>query len=388
MANSEHSADEAGGDVFASDGLAPLSAPLPPPLPSADGGVISDDDAVIEETPSVDPHVAFETFVVKKDNGTGWGVLSASGAAIKADEVESFGVEDPRRRLFRLRAEVDALEAELAEESASGKVDGDEDVRVMTSDLKARLDAMGVGEDNTALASMLRGRQEDLSRVISRDLEKFSAASTSGEVPADASKVGEAGKIIYELYRTTGGSSATSPREAMLEERLRRLETAMGKSVEGEKSLLERLEDAERLAKEVDAKEVEKVAAKAKVIRSDLEAAARAKAKLASSSNNSSLTPQDAQTITALHNQLVELEGISTHLPALTVRLTELSNLHSNAAEFGARLDAAEGAVTRSEVVLRNVEEALRKMEVGWKENMEAVERNVKKLDELASKTS
>jgi hypothetical protein len=325
---------------------------------------------------------------VKKDNGTGWGVLSASGAAIKADEVESFGVEDPRRRLFRLRAEVDALEAELAEESASGKVDGDEDIRVMTSDLKARLDAMGVGEDNTALASMLRGRQEDLSRVISRDLEKFSAASTSGEVPADASKVGEAGKIIYELYRTTGGSSATSPREAMLEERLRRLETAMGKSVEGEKSLLERLEDAERLAKEVDAKEVEKVAAKAKVIRSDLEAAARAKAKLASSSNNSSLTPQDAQTITALHNQLVELEGISTHLPALTVRLTELSNLHSNAAEFGARLDAAEGAVTRSEVVLRNVEEALRKMEVGWKENMEAVERNVKKLDELASKTS
>jgi hypothetical protein len=31
------------------------------------------------------------------------------------------------------------------------------------------------------------------------------------------------------------------------------------------------------------------------------------------------------------------------------------------------------------------VEEALAKMEVGWKENMEAVERNVKQLDELVA---
>ncbi len=124
-------------------------------------------------------------------------------------------------------------------------------------------------------------------------------------------------------------------------------------------------------------------------ISSDLEAAARAKAKLSSNSSNpSSVSAHDSQTITSLHNQLVELEGISSHLPALTVRLTELSNLHSNAAEFGVRLDAAEAAASRSEVLLRNVEEALGKMEVGWKDNMEAVEKNVKKLDDFVAAQS
>ena len=108
---------------------------------------------------------------------------------------------------------------------------------------------------------------------------------------------------------------------------------------------------------------------------SDLEAAARAKAKLSSPSPNpTSITAQESQILTALHNQLIELEGISAYLPALTVRLTELSNLHSNAANFGVRLDAAETVVSRSEVLLRNVEESLRKLETGWKANMEAVE--------------
>lgn len=52
-------------------------------------------------------------------------------------------------------------------------------------------------------------------------------------------------------------------------------------------------------------------------IRSDLEAAARARTKLASSSSSSSrVNDEDARTLTALHNHLVELEGISTYLPA------------------------------------------------------------------------
>lgn len=119
------------------------------------------------------------------------------------------------------------------------------------------------------------------------------------------------------------------------------------------------------------------------LIRSDLEAAARAKTKL--SSKDASLTKEDSQTITSLHNQLVELEGISAYLPALTSRLTELSNLHTNAAEFGVRLDAAEETLTRTELLLSNLEEALSKMEGGWKDNMKAVERNVKRLDELVA---
>jgi len=98
------------------------------------------------------------------------------------------------------------------------------------------------------------------------------------------------------------------------------------------------------------------------------------------------LSARDTQTIISLHNQLVELESISAHLPALTTRLTELSNLHSNAVEFGSRLDAAEETLNRSEAMLSNIEEALGKMENGWKENMETVEKNVKRLDDIIAR--
>ncbi|KAL7498345.1 hypothetical protein ACHAWT_009393 [Skeletonema menzelii] len=172
-----------------------------------------------------------------------------------------------------------------------------------------------------------------------------------------------------------------------MEERLRKLETILGSTATAtdstSKSLLERLNDAECLTKEMDMKEVDKLAAKAKVVRSDLEAAARARQKLASSSSSSRVNDEDARTLTALHTHLMELEGISTYLPVLTLRLTELASLHSSAAEFGERLNICEEAVNRSEKLLESVETSLNKMEEGWKGNMEVVENNVNRLDEM-----
>ncbi|KAL7467222.1 hypothetical protein ACHAXS_007477 [Conticribra weissflogii] len=394
----EHTADEAGGEsIFSSDGLPSIAAPLPPPLrplPSANGEN-GYGDAVIEEESVLDPHSAFESFAVGGEGSAGWSALSSPSGYVTSKREDDKAAEDPRRRFFRLRAEIDELEAQLAAEGSSWATEGsDEHFQSMTLELKARLDAMGIGGESASLAAMIRGRQDDLSRVISRDLEKFAVDSKSDS--AGSGKVEhQSGKIVYELYKSTELNLNLPPsaasREAVLEERLRKLEGVLGvsggRSDGGGKSLLERLEDVERLSKEVDAKEVDKIAAKAKVIRSDLEAAARAKAKLASNSSNpTSLSVQDAKTITALHNQLVELEGMSSYLPAITFRLTELSNLHSNAADFGVRLDAAEAAVSRSEALLKNVEVALNKMDAGWKDNMKTVEKNVKKLDEMRAK--
>ena len=286
---SEHSADEAGGEaIFTSDGLPSLSAPLPPLLPpiasrTGDGKNI-DNDAFIEDESGVDPHMAFETFVTKS-NDAGWSALCSSSAVVSSENSSFSGamtMVDPRRRLFRLRAEIDQLEAILAEETAS-RVDGDsnnevggsrEDLYSISLELKARLDAMGIDGDPASLASMFRGKQEDLSHAIARALEKY-AKATSEEVFDSKKAGGEIGKIVYELYRSSNallrGPSTTYSREASLEERLRRVEIAMGvssrKGAEEEKSLLERLEEAELLAREVDTKEVEKIAAKAKVIR-------------------------------------------------------------------------------------------------------------------------
>lgn len=390
------SADEAGGEaVFTSDGLPSLAAPLPPPpLPSIGDGATGaggkDDgggDAVVEE--ESDPRAAFESF---GDAGVGWLSNNPNAAS-------SAGWEDPRRRLFQLKKEVDELEASLAEENEKGGTD-DGNHHAAALELQARLAELGTG-DSSALAAMLRGRQEDLSRVIARDLENYGEKKDGLATDLEKMSLGESkegggdGKIVYELYRANNlapDAAKSVPREVALEERLRRLERAVGSSAAAageQQSILERVDAAERLAREVDAKTVEKLAAKAKVARADLEAAARARAKLASKSGGAaSGGKEDAKTIAALHAQMVELEGISAHLPALTVRLAELADLHATAADFATRLDAAEAVAARSEGALTSVEEALKAMEAGWKGNLEAVERNVKKLDELLAKQS
>jgi len=337
----------------------------------------------------------------------GWMGLSNKSAGAAS------GWEDPRRKLFKLKSELDALEATLQAadknataqggdgEGAEGAEGENEDLKAMTAEVKSRLAALGM-TDATSLATLLKGRQEDLSAVIAKDLKTFNDGHGSDDISKQMENMNlegqtKDGKIVYELYKSVAAASsstATVPREVLLEERLRNLELLLGSSSssnEGsnEKSILERISEAEKLSKEVDPKTIEKLASKAKVIRADLEAAARAKTKLASKSSSSSSNAQskeDAAQIAALHSHLQELEGLSAHLPALTVRLVELSNLHSNAAEFDSRLTAAEHAVGRTEGVLTSVEEALKQMEGGWKSNMESVAKNVERLDDLLAK--
>ena len=244
---SEHNADEAGGAVFSSDGLPSISAPTPPTA----GDYDDEGDAVVSET--INTISVFENFIVKSDVDKGWGVMPKDGE--KAEKI--IDVDDPRRRLFRLKAEIEELEAEMAEQAANREEDVDEDFVTMSKELKTRLETMGLNDD-IALATMLRGRQEDLSRIILRDLEKFAPEEQTNE-----RQEGEKGKIVYELYKSD--VSNTSAKETLLEERLRHLEIAVGSGEGG--PLFERVEEAMKLAKEVDATEVDKVAAKAKVIR-------------------------------------------------------------------------------------------------------------------------
>jgi hypothetical protein len=169
-------------------------------------------------------------------------------------------------------------------------------------------------------------------------------------------------------------------------------------------SILERIDAAERLVGEVDTSAIDRITARAKVVRADLEAAARARSKLLSLLSSLSVRGMgegmqqqhqqqqqqqqqqaDAKTISELHASMIELDGISAHLPALALLLVDLSTLHANAADFNARLRAAEGAASRMESTLTSVEGALLRMEVGWRENMIIVERNVDRLNGLVN---
>ena len=418
----QHTADESGGvreSVYASDGLPSLVVPLPPPplrlvggRNNDDGGtttttacVVIDDvekDAIIESIAS-DPRDAFDMFDVVA--GVGGLPYSSSSAANIATW------EDPRRRLFRLRSEIEDLERSLLASDDGGGVD---DLATMASDLKSRLDALSgggsCGEEGKTLASMLLGRQVDLTSVIARDVGRLVTAAgatnatdapdvaSGGDEGASSSSSPTGGKVVYELYKDVSSSKypIVSPREVALEERLRRLEVIVGSIDAGggeSTSIMERIEMAERLVREVDSSVIERLAARAKVVRADLEAAARARSKLSSSSSGRGMgsaqqqqqQQQDSKTISELHAAMIELDGISAHLPELATRLAELSILHANAADFDSRLRAAETATSRMESTLTSVEDGLSRMEAGWKENIQIIERNVDRLDGLVN---
>ena len=377
----DHSADEAGGEaIFSYDGLPSLAAPLPPPSAGGPSAVDNNEigDALISTNNTF--RTAFDSF---NNAGTGWMGIShptKNNATNISGSGGGGGWEDPRRKLYQLNSEIEQLETTFAnEQQQQDKTVSDdiynEEIQTEMEELKSRIVAMGLADD-ASLANMLRVRQEDLSRVIKDGSlsEGMDNLSLKGKAD-DASK----------------STIVNSRKEAMLEERLRKLELVMGNSNNtstnnGDKSIMERIQTAEILLNEVSPTQIDKLAAKAKVIRADLEAAARAKTKLASKSSSAAAgqhQKEDAAIIAALHTQLLELQGLSSHLPALTLRLAELSNLHSNAADFSSRLTAAEVAVGRSEGMLHNVNEALSSMETGWKDNMDRVEGNVKRLDEL-----
>ena len=87
----------------------------------------------------------------------------------------------------------------------------------------------------------------------SREGHKATAESTAGAE-------GEGKGVVYELY-----SSSAAP--SSLEERLIRIESAIGSSFGSRKTVLERLEEAERTAGNADEKRLEIAASRAKVIR-------------------------------------------------------------------------------------------------------------------------
>lgn len=389
------SPDAAGGEaVFSSDGLPPLPAP-PPPIPMPDRSGPQDDGI---DLGAVSPDRAFEVFSgrVYLNNER---VRTGRGAPPAASSSAGRGVaaESPLVRLARLSAEVKELEAELATSSpippdaaagAGVELEPDELTR-LARDLSSRLNvaACKAGIAGGDAAAAVRGRNTQLTVLVRKELERI-AEEEKGKGDSSPS---EKGGVVYELY--SGGASSvigerTAPSDTALEERLLRIENAIGSSSSsgGGKTVLQRLEEAEKSASAADDKKLEKAAARAKVIRADLEAAAKARSKL--SSSLSSLPAEDAAAISALHEQLLDLEGVSAHLPAIVSRLGELSELHTQAADFSTRLSAVEGATDETERLLRGVEEAIERVESGWKSNLEAVERSVAKIDERVGSIS
>ena len=90
--------------------------------------------------------------------------------------------------------------------------------------------------------------------------------------------------------------------------------------------------------------------------------------------------------IQQLHQQMVELEGLSGYLPSLVERLQQLSGLHVQASSFSSRLGEVEKSAHQIGSTLSVLEETLDKVQTNMVENVQTMESNMKALDERLNK--
>lgn len=346
-------ADEAGGEeIFSSDGLSPVAVTKAPTISQAatDGETILDSDDFAPET-------AFEVF-----QGKVYSTQGVNRFAPKPKEDET-----PLEKLARLSTEVAELEAQLKTTASTSGKDFDEQLVALASDLSTRL--------NTASSN--RMEHDDLTRLMRQQLD--SIKNKDGAPPSAAAAAANAGKtgVVFELY-----GSASNPTTTM-ESRLVQLERLLGSSQNTvtHNSLVSRLEELESLVQTVDPTILEATATKAKVIRADLEAASKAKNKL-----TATYKKEDSKMIQQLHQQMVELEGLSGYLPSLVERLQQLSGLHVQASSFSSRLGQVEKSANQIGSTLSVLEESLDKVQTNMVENVQSMERNMKALDERLNK--
>ena len=157
-----------------------------------------------------------------------------------------------------------------------------------------------------------------------------------------------------------------------------RLETALGTSTNnGNKSILDRLGKLENLP--LDDKKLDLVQKRVKVIRQDLEAAAKARSKLMAVSSASA---EDSKSIAALYDQLQLLQGISQHLPALSYRLQSLAHQHVDAATRATRFQAVEQVTNNLSTQVTSMEVALHTLEATLQQNATSMQQNIQALED------
>lgn len=321
-------ADAAGGEaIYSSDGLPPLPAPVPPiksrqDVPASAEADDDDGDAILDSE-SMSPTDAFEVFGGRAYLRPAGGSRRSGGSAAAATAARNLvagsaagggtglAVEPPLVRLARLSAELTELERDLATSSSTSAAAGagtgslagvsNEELTKLARELSSRLEVMS-NQHGIAPGAGGTGKtlSDNLTRLVREELTKMEQTSTSASsddtaAASDSNGSGGGGGIVYELYASSSTghvgptSAASAASEASIEERLGRIERAVGStagststsqsslaaaaaSVSGSgassgRTVLERLEEAEKMAGRVDAKALDAAAARAKVIR-------------------------------------------------------------------------------------------------------------------------
>jgi hypothetical protein len=239
----------------------------------------------------------------------------------------------------------------------------------------------------SAASSTRVAEQDELTQLIHKQLQQIQQQGTTKDDSKTQASPAEATGLVYELYGNSANPTTT------LEERLLKLERTLGNPQTqyllpsgpsgggANKSLLNRLEDMEALVATVDTTTIEQTAAKAKVIRADLEAASKARNKL-----TATYKKEDSKMIQQLYQQMVDLEGLSGYLPHLVERLQQLSALHRQSSTYGLRLEELERSSTQMEASVKQLEDGITKLQDAMVQNIATMESNLQKLDERMKK--
>jgi Dynamitin len=332
MKDLKHDADVAGGDkeiVYSYDGdeLPPLTFPVrATPLDELD------------ESPRLPPEEAFQIFANKLYASNPY---SGSQRVAANDTTSS---ESPLVRLSRLQRELQELEMDCSTK----------DEAMLFQDPIAAL-----RQKLQALSTSQARKQLGLSASIQAAVHGLTEPVPATQVPA--------GPAV----------DVTS-----LEERLNRLEKSLGSNgmitiKGGNTSLLHRLEALEDQFAKLDEKKLDLLQKRSKVIRQDLEAAVKARHKLSSGAASS----DDSKVIAALYDDLQRLQGLSQHLPALTVRLQALAHQHADSATRMARFKALEQMTADLSTQVQSIEVALTSLDISIQQNATLIHGNIQSLE-------
>jgi hypothetical protein len=273
----------------------------------------------------------------------------------------------PPPPFIALRTEDDILDSESipANQAIEAFRHGGESRLEKLDRIKKELKALESEKDLNGSSAVVQELQEKLEMLMGgslwRQTELTKVVASSGGNPTQET----------EMKRTHEKSSAIQ------EERLLRIEQMIGSDINAT-SVMERLKAAEYNLESVNETTLEKAASRAKVIRADLEAAAKARGKMNSNA-------QDAAKVSKLYNQLMELDGFlatdSNVLKAIVDRLSACAELHSKSMEFSRVLDSLESTVGGVTGLLANLEQSVGSLEKGMDENMKVIQSNMENLD-------
>lgn len=336
----KHDADHAGGGkevVYSSDGadLPPISFP------------VQTKHIEIEESELIPPEQAFQIFADKLYAVNPY----SSNKKVLNDAASMPPNESPLVRMARLKNELEALERECKSPD------------------------FGLFQDQ--LVKM----QDQLHTLSSTQLQKQTGLTYSIDSSVSALQGMNAVDMKPMATLPLPGGQHSTP----LHDRIHRLEKILGgtSGASGDQvSLVARVQALEALLSKLDDKKLDLLQKRSKVIRQDLEAAAKARSKLSSSNIGGTSSSDDSKTITTLYDGLQSLNGMSEHLPILSSRLQALALQHADAATRTARFKSVEQMTSDLSNQVQSIETALSSLDKSMKENATLMQSNVNALEE------